>query len=103
MHILHGLTFLAVCLKCCAECYGCVLLQLRYCKLKRAAVTAQPISAHRDAAPTPFLSRAQPEPRQRVLCSCDVASSSALLWEGVMGSPQPAALLKNLQNCPLRL
>ena len=37
-----------------------------------------------------------------VPCSCDVASSSALLWEGIMGSRQPAVLLRetvNVERC----
>ncbi|CAL5225808.1 g8585 [Coccomyxa viridis] len=35
-------------------------------------------------------------------CNCDVASSSALLWEGIMGSRQPAVLLRetvNVERC----
>ncbi len=37
-----------------------------------------------------------------MLCSCDVASSTALLWEGIMGSRQPAVLLRetvNVERC----
>ena len=40
--------------------------------------------------------------RIRVLCSCDIATSSALLWEGIMGSRQPAVLLRetvNVERC----
>lgn len=33
-----------------------------------------------------------------MLCSCDIASSSALLWEGIMGSRQPAVLLRETVN-----
>ncbi|CAK0748600.1 hypothetical protein CVIRNUC_001845 [Coccomyxa viridis] len=31
-------------------------------------------------------------------CSCDIASSSSLLWEGIMGSRQPAVLLRDTVN-----
>ena len=37
-----------------------------------------------------------------MLRSCDIASTGALLWEGIMGSRQPAVLLRetvNVERC----